>query len=112
MKFILRVQLVAQTNISETAFHKDIALPLSVLDELSGICGRTAGIPRYYRPGELIDAPDTWACRWQAIWDMGASRHEALQSLLTTLRPAIESQLLFCTLQWKTEPLDFLSDPS
>lgn len=108
MNLILRAQIVAKTDMTEEAFRVHTALPLSILDDLCGICGHTAGKPKFYRPGELIDAPETWACRWQAVLGMGASRHSALLSLLQSLRPLLESQLPSCILLWKTESLDFL----
>lgn len=108
MNFIFQVQIIAKTDMTETAFQSSIAPILSILDDLTGILGHKAHKPTYYRPGELIDAPETWAVRWQAVLGTSVSRHSALQSLMTSLQPLLDNLSPSCTLQWKTESLDFL----
>lgn len=108
MNYLFQAQFVAKMKLSEEAFRDSIALPLSILDDVSGICGHKAHKPKYYRPGELIDAPETWACRWQAVIRIGDARHQALLSLMKSVQLLLDSQLPSCTLQWKVESLGFL----
>lgn len=108
MNILFQVQIVAKTDMSETAFQSSIAPVVSILDDLSGICGHRAHKPKCYHPGELIDAPETWALRWQVVLGMDASRHQALLSLMKSLQPLLDNLLPSCTLQWKAESLDFL----
>lgn len=105
MNFIFQVQIVAKTDMSETTFRSTVAPVVSILDDLSGICGHRAHTPRYYHPGELIDAPETWALRWQVVLGMGVDRHQALLSLMRSLQPLLDSQLPSCTLLWKAESM-------
>ena len=105
MNFLFQVQIVAKTDMSETAFRSSVAPVVSILDDLSGICGHTAHKPKFFRPGGLIDAPETWALRWQVVLGMGVSRRQALLSLMKSLQPLLDSQLPFGILQWKAEPL-------
>lgn len=108
MNILFQAQIIAKKDMTETAFQNSIAPVVSILDDLSGICGHTAHKPRYYHPGELTDAPYTRAARWQVVLGIGADRHQALLSLMKSLQPLLESQLPSCTLQWKVEPLDCL----
>lgn len=108
MNFLFQVQIIAKTELSEIDFRKDVAQVLSILDDICKIFGHNPNTPKYYPPGELIDAPDTWAIRYGAVLHSGASRHSALQSLMKSLQPLLDSLLPSCTLQWKTESLDFL----
>ena len=103
MNFLFQVQLIAKRDVTETAFRSSIAPVVSILDDLSGICDRKDGTLKCYRPGELIDAPETWAARWQVVLGMGASRHQVLLSLMQSLQPLLESQLPSCILQWRVE---------
>lgn len=108
MNYLFSAQFVAKTELSEEAFHDSISLPLSILDGVSGICGHKAHTPKYYRPGELIDAPETWACRWAVVIRIGDARHQALLSLMKSVQLLLDSQSPSYTLLWKTESLDFL----
>lgn len=103
MNILFQVQLVAKKDMTETAFQDSIAPVVSILDDLSGICGHKGCKPTYYRPGELIDVPERWAVRWQVVLGIGFARHQALLSLMKSLQSLLESQLPFCSLQWKTE---------
>lgn len=108
MNYLLQAQFVAKTELSEETFREYIALPLSILDDVSGICGHTAHRPRFYRPGELTDAPHTRACRWGAVLNIDDARRQALSSLMQSVQLLLDSQSPSYTLLWKTEPLDFL----
>jgi hypothetical protein len=108
MNLLLTIQIVAQTDVSEQELQTLCDPLVSVFDAACETACHNHGKPVYYRTGELIDAPDSPAMRYVAVLHMSKPRPEALRQLFLSLQPLFDSQLPSCTLQWKTESLDFL----
>lgn len=109
MNAIITLQLLAQTKREGQVWKKQCDQLASTLDALSEtLCGKHCSAA-YYAPGELIDAQEGCpALRWVLVISMSKRRLEALQEFLRGALPLLTTQVPYCTLQWKIEPLDFL----
>ena len=108
MNILLTIQIVPQNDVSDQELQTLCDPLVSVFDAACETACHNHGKPVYYSQGELIDAPNSPAMRYVAVLNMSKPRHEALQQLFQALQPLCDTQLPSCTLQWKTESLDFL----
>ena len=108
MNMLFTIQIVAQNDVSDQELQTLCDPWVSVFDAACETACHNHGKPVYYSQGELIDAPNSPAMRYVAVLNMSKHRHEDLQQLFQALQPLFHTQLPSCTLQWKTESLDFL----
>lgn len=103
MNIIFSFQFVAQKGVGEKDFQTELDPVLSMLDALSETLCRKTGKSYYYHVGQLCDAPESTACRWVVVLNLGRERAVALHQFLQALQPLLSKQLPSCNLQWKLE---------
>lgn len=110
MNATITVQLLAKTERSDQAWRTQCDPLVSALDAWSETLCRKRGTAAFYHPGQLIDAQEGCpALRWVLVLSLGKQRLEALQEFLQRALPLLTMPVPSCNLQWKVEPLNFLS---